>query len=86
MYNLRDSGGGNLPRGNLLMDKAGNLFGAASEGGAAGLGTIFKLSRKPTGGWTYTVLYDFSQVQHDASPNGSLVMDLRAIHTARPRV
>ncbi len=54
--------GGDLPLGGLILDKSGNLFGAAAYGGIyssecfQGCGTLFKLSPGPSG-WKYTVLY-----------------------------
>jgi uncharacterized repeat protein (TIGR03803 family) len=49
---------GGAPRGGLIMDTAGNLYGTASGGGANGGGTIFKLT--PQGGkWRYSVIYSF---------------------------
>jgi hypothetical protein len=57
---------GATPQGNLLIDKAGNLYGAAMLGGLKNSntnnnGTIFKLS-PPTeagGDWTETTLHEF---------------------------
>ena len=51
--------GGFGPTDSLVMDAAGNLYGATSEDGIYGLGNIFKLTPF-NGGWTYTSLYDFT--------------------------
>ena len=51
------SGGadGGQPVAALIMDKTGNLYGAATSGGAKGGGTVFELS--PAGGtWNFNVL------------------------------
>ena len=54
---------GALPRGGLIADAAGNLYGTTEWGGAGafGYGVVFEL--RPTGsgptGWTETVLYSF---------------------------
>jgi len=49
---------GGLPRGPLVFDSKGNLYGAASGGGANKMGTVFELS-PGSGGWAFTVLYSF---------------------------
>src|ERR1700693_3503348 len=63
---------GRIPLGGLIRDAAGNLYGTASEGGASGQGTVFKLDR--TG--AETVLHIFTGSSGDgALPGGDLVRD-----------
>ncbi len=67
---------GGLPYAGLIFDGAGNLYGATTNGGAGGGGTVFELT--PSGsGWTYQTLYAFNgrpgQFAH--GPTASLVMD-----------
>jgi uncharacterized repeat protein (TIGR03803 family) len=51
------------PYAGLVIDSAGNLYGASYEGGQNGGGTVFELS--PAGGsWNYTVLYNLSGSQN----------------------
>jgi len=53
---------GGIPYAGLVIDSSGNLYGAATEGGAGGQsggGTIFELTHS-TGGWTFSVLYGLS--------------------------
>jgi uncharacterized repeat protein (TIGR03803 family) len=51
----------------LVLDSAGNLYGATSCGGSHGNGTVFKLS--PSG--ALTTLYSFGESSDDgATPNG----------------
>jgi hypothetical protein len=70
---------GESPQGSLLMDEAGNLYGATG-GGGNGYGVVFRLTpNQDRTSWTYTVLHSFCAegwpcVDGD-SPNGSLVMD-----------
>jgi len=52
---------GRLPQAPLTMDRAGNLYGTASEGGLYEFGTAFKLSRR-NGSYTYSVLHSFEGV------------------------
>jgi len=48
------------PFGNLIIDKDGNLYGTAYEGGAFGAGTIYKLSPNAQHSkWAFETLYDF---------------------------
>jgi uncharacterized repeat protein (TIGR03803 family) len=68
---------GATPLGTLIMDKAGNLYGTADQGGAGGCngygcGVAFKIS--PAG--TETVLHTFGQKADDgASPTAGLIAD-----------
>jgi len=60
----------------LIADSAGNLYGAAVEGGAHGQGAVFELTPPPVGTtrWTETVLFSFNYAD-GAYPNASLVLD-----------
>jgi uncharacterized repeat protein (TIGR03803 family) len=55
LHNFENEDDGAVPYAGLISDK-GNLYGAATEGGAASGGTIFELTPSG-GGWTFTVLY-----------------------------
>jgi uncharacterized repeat protein (TIGR03803 family) len=58
--------------GNLVFDKAGNLYGATATGGY-GEGLVYQLSPS-NGGWTETVLYDFNG-DDGFNPNSGLLLD-----------
>jgi len=79
IYTFTGGHDGGNPDSPLLIDSAGNLYGAAATGGAPGCqgfgcGTIFKLS--PSGsGWTETTLYSFHDGNDGAAPSGNLVFD-----------
>jgi len=67
---------GYLPEGGLVFDKAGNLYGTASAGGAYDFGTVYKLTpRKKKGRWTLTVLYSFTGGADGGYPVWGLVFD-----------
>jgi uncharacterized repeat protein (TIGR03803 family) len=67
LYNFSGGDDGGAPYSGLIVDSAGNLYGATAFGGSGGGGTIYQLS--PTsGGWTFTVLYSFAG--SGAGPNG----------------
>jgi uncharacterized repeat protein (TIGR03803 family) len=77
LYNFQDANDGAVPYAGLISDKAGNFYGAATEGGANGGGTVFELTPSK-GSWTFNVLYSepgwgisgtFRNVVLDASGN-----------------
>ena len=71
---------GSQPRGELVFDAAGNLFGTTSRGGTvhkACCGTIYKLAPQGSG-WNQSIVYSFCS-QRDCrdgnTPYGPLIMD-----------
>jgi uncharacterized repeat protein (TIGR03803 family) len=63
-----------VPAGGVIMDQAGNLYGATVAGGLGpfpGFGTVYRID--PTG--KFTVLYKFQGKSDGANPEGSLVRD-----------
>ena len=69
---------GEVPKGDLIADSDGDLFGTTSEGGAneaggiSGNGTVFEIA-KTAGGYasTATVLYSFCAPHMAAAPGGA---------------
>ncbi|HUI84262.1 MAG TPA: choice-of-anchor tandem repeat GloVer-containing protein [Candidatus Binatia bacterium] len=59
IYNFQNQADGGSPFAGLIIDRAGNLYGATTSGGSAGNGgTVFELS--PAGsGWTLQTLASF---------------------------
>jgi uncharacterized repeat protein (TIGR03803 family) len=81
LYTFSGESDGGFPEGGLIFDEAGNLYGTTYYGGDSRLkcstscGTVFKLS-PGSGGWTKTLLYQFSGARSDGrGPMGSLVFD-----------
>ena len=67
---------GIFPRAGLVVDKAGNLYGTTFEGGSYRGGTVFELSPETGGGWTHSVLHNFSYLDGSAnSPTTPLILD-----------
>jgi uncharacterized repeat protein (TIGR03803 family) len=79
---------GNVPKSNLVFDKAGNLYGTTEGGGSStadlcpgGCGTIFRLSPNQDGSWTNAILYSFctkyinNLCQDGAYPQAGLIFD-----------
>ena len=71
LYSFAGGTDGTIPEGSMVMDAAGNLYGATTYGGIAGAGTIFKVD--PTG--KETVLYTFEHPGDAAYPQGGLIRD-----------
>jgi uncharacterized repeat protein (TIGR03803 family) len=74
LYSFKGGKDGQIPQGDLTLDKAGNLYGATLYGGGYGscnapyfqhCGTVFKLSvpKQKGGKWTEKVLYGFKSVK-----------------------
>lgn len=82
LYAFHNSAAGAYPAGDLIIDKAGAIYGTTISGGKnftgknQGRGVVFKLSppAKPGGAWTESVLFSFTKNQ--SVPTG-LVMDSR---------
>ncbi len=56
IHSFQNADDGGVPYATLIYDKAGDFFGAATDGGTGGGGTIFKLT-PGAGGWTFAVIY-----------------------------
>jgi uncharacterized repeat protein (TIGR03803 family) len=65
--------GGNPGLGDLIFDRARNIYGTTEVGGAYGSGTVFKLSPS-NGRWTENVLYSFSGSDGEL-PVGGVIFD-----------
>jgi len=88
LYSFTSGTDGSSPRGSLLRDAQGNLYGHTKEGGDLacnapdGCGTLFKLSPEPSGGcpsgsntgtgWCETVLHSFTGGADGSDPGISL--------------
>ena len=75
LYSIRQTGDGAGPWNNLVMDRAGNLYGATTGNGYRN-GEIFELSPSGGGGWTEKTLHVFSYFGYDGDdPIGNPVLD-----------
>jgi uncharacterized repeat protein (TIGR03803 family) len=74
LHSFQDGADGGEPRGGVVFDAGGNLYGTATGGGAVGNGTLFQLRR--TGkSWTFTAAYSFTVSPDGAYPAGDLIFD-----------
>ena len=67
LYSFSGGADGAEPISNLMLDEAGNLFGAAYSGGGFGCGTIFELTPSASG-WTQKTLYTFRGGDDSGNP------------------
>ncbi len=67
------SDGSNPGAGELTFDQAGNIYGTTGYGGLSGNGTVFELAPS-NGGWTESVLYDFSG-KNGSQPTSGVIFD-----------
>jgi uncharacterized repeat protein (TIGR03803 family) len=86
LYSFPSSQYGYVPWGDLVFDKAGNLYGSTIFGGGKGTtcdpyyqycGAVFELSppKKKGGAWTEKVLHAFAGGTDGKNPNGGLLLD-----------
>jgi len=71
LYSFAGKPDGEHPTSNLLLDKAGNIYGANYEGGVSGFGAIFKLDK--TG--KESLLYSFGPGTDGEYPGSGLIAD-----------
>ena len=71
------SGGsdGGTPRGTLILDSSGNLYGTAKLGGSKGVGVAFELTKSASGTWSEKVLHNFGSAKDGQYPVGNLIFD-----------
>ena len=75
LYQFKNAKYGASPTGNLILDAAGNLYGATRYGGTGDYGTVFMLKPNPAGNWTETVLYSFKGADGAHPYDAGLVID-----------
>ncbi len=66
-----DGRDGAFPNSAVVLDNQGNVYGSTRNDGAFGCGTVFQLSPKSEGGWTYNVRYNL----RTTATAGSLAID-----------
>lgn len=83
LHNFTDGQDGGVPTAGLSLDRAGNLYGTASQGGntgsnchvgfiQTGCGTVFRLARSGSG-WTFSSLYQFTGLGDGAPPSSRVI-------------
>jgi len=59
LHNFQNGDDGSVPYAGLVSDKSGNFYGAGTQGGSGGGGTVFELTPS-NGTWNFNVLYSVS--------------------------
>jgi uncharacterized repeat protein (TIGR03803 family) len=76
LHNFKNNGKDGYYAIASLMFDGGNLYGTTLQGGIYGVGTVFELTPKASGGWTEKVLHSFSNNGSDGTrPYGGLISD-----------
>jgi len=73
LYNFTGGKDGGFPSAGLTIDKNGNLFSTTYNGGTGSAGTVFQLTPS-AGGWTETVLYNFSDGDDGGYPLAGVLL------------
>ena len=74
LYSFTGGSDGEYPDTDLIIDRAGDLYGTSVTGGDFDSGTVFELT--PSGdGWIETVLYSFTSGADGGQPYGGVTRD-----------
>ena len=76
LYSFTGGEDGSRPESGLVSDPAGNLYGAGTQGGSIGVGSVFELSSAGNGAWIESTISLFPD-RDGAYPQGGLVADGR---------
>lgn len=71
---FQDGTDGAEPTASILVGVNGELYGTASGGGSYFAGTLFRLRSDFKGGWTFTVLYTFTDHGDGGYPSGVILL------------
>jgi uncharacterized repeat protein (TIGR03803 family) len=75
LYSFTGGGDGQWPRGGLIFDASGTLYGTTFIGGAYGWGVVFRLAPNSDGSWTEKVLHSFVYQSNGEPDHQSLAFD-----------
>lgn len=77
LYGFAGGSAGAYPAGGVVFDKAGALYGATAQGGAANAGLVYRLTppAQKGGNWGYSALYEFGGGADGAFPASSLLVN-----------
>ena len=76
LHNFNHNGtDGTFPRAGVVVDSAGNVYGATNNGGTYGYGTAYELTPAGGGNWTEKILHNFSNGADGGNPESGLIFD-----------
>jgi uncharacterized repeat protein (TIGR03803 family) len=73
LYSFTGGQDGALPSAGVTMDRAGNLYGTAFQGGEYDFGTVFRLTHKGSA-WVFSPLYTFIGGNDGADPEAGVII------------
>jgi len=74
LYRFQGDQDGYFPYASVVFDSEGNLYGTTYQGGAYGVGTVYKLTQTD-GQWVHSILYNFEGGNDGAGPIAGLTLD-----------
>lgn len=75
LYGFTDRNDGASPQSNLVMDRAGDLYGTTEYGGGSDYGTVYELAPNGSGGYTEATVYSFTGGIDGAGSVAGLILD-----------
>ena len=73
IHTFTGGGDGGFPVAGVTIDRAGNLYGTAGQGGEYSSGIVFKLTHKGSA-WAFSPLYSFRGGNDGAYPSAGVVI------------
>ncbi len=74
IYNFTGAADGAGPQGNIVFDRAGNLYGTTLAGGVGGNGAVYELS-PAQGQWNLSVVQEFPNASTGIEPANGVIFD-----------
>jgi uncharacterized repeat protein (TIGR03803 family) len=77
IYSFQAGNDGSFPRGGVIADPKGRLYGTTSSGGAGHGGVVYELAKTKGAGWSQTTLFAFSGGNDGGNPQAGLLRDAK---------
>ena len=77
VYSFAAGNDGGFPRGGVIADAKGNLYGTTSSNGAGHSGVVYELVHQPDGSYSQTTLYAFTGGDDGGNPQAGLLRDAK---------
>jgi uncharacterized repeat protein (TIGR03803 family) len=75
LHNFGGGETGEVPQGNVVFDKSGNLYGTTFYGGKYGKGIVWELSPTSADHWTLKTLHTFAGGSDGENPYNGVILD-----------
>jgi hypothetical protein len=73
IHSFHGADDGFLPETSVVFDASGNLYGTTSLGGTHFVGNVFQLSPNGSGGWSFRVVYAFTNGSDGGRPDDLII-------------